>query len=208
MTAFQIPANEAFDDFDSLVEAINDWMDRSDLSGAAPQMIALAEDEIRLGVEPYLLETSQSLITDTSGFTPLPNDAKRIVRVLYDGHSVPQRAPNAVDRMTEDTARPWAYSLERGGIRVWPSAAHTVEVLYRPLIERLTNANPTNPLLDEFPSLYFYGAMTFASGYVADDRRAEGVFRPMFEAMLNKVAMYYKKQRQGGPMVARVPFVP
>lgn len=208
MTAFQIDANLAFDNYDELIAAIDDWMDRADLSGAAPQMIALAEDEIRIAVEPFFLETSTSLTSGTDGYAALPADLKQIKRVLYDNCSIPMRGINAVDRMTEDVTQPWAYTVERGGIRVWPAAAHTVSVLYQPKLARLTNANPTNNLLDEFPSLYFYGAMTFAAGYVADDQRAESVFRPMFETMLDKVADYYKMQRQGGPMVARVAFVP
>lgn len=207
MVAFALNANDAFDNFDELVAAINDWMDREDLTGAAPQMIALAEDEIRIAIEPFFLEVSTSLVSDDTGKANLPSDTKRISRVLYDGEPVPGRGVTAVGRMTEDTTQPWAYTMEQGAIRLWPAAAHTVQVLYQPKLRRLTSANPTNELLDEFPSLYFYGAMVFANGYVADDERA-GRFRGLFDNMKEQVASYYKMQRQGGSMAARVSFVP
>ena len=207
MTAFQIDANLAFDDYDALIAAINDWMDREDLTGVAPQMIALCEDEIRISIEPLFLGTSTGLTSDETGVAALPADAKQVKRVLYDNCTVPQRGPTAIDRMTTDTTRPHAYTIEQGAIRLWPAAAHTVQVLYQPLLQRLTNANPTNNLLDIFPSLYFYGSMVFASGYVADDARAVQ-HRALFDMMLGKVADYYRKQHQSGQPVARVAFVP
>lgn len=207
MTAFQIDGNLAFDNYDELIETINDWLDREDLTGVAPQMIALAEDEIKMAVEPYFLETLTSLVSDVGGFAALPTNTKRVKRVMYEGCSVPQRGINSVDRMTEDKTRPWAYTMEQGGIRVWPAAEHTISVLYQPRLERLTNGNPTNNLLDEFPSLYFYGSLVFAHGYVADDERAAR-FRRLFDMQLVKVRDYYLKQRHSGPMVARAPFVP
>ena len=207
MVAFALNANLAFENYSELISAINDWMDRNDLTGVAPQMIALAEDEIRIAIEPLFLEATTSLVTDSTGIAALPSDLKQIKRVFYDNCSVPQRGINAVNRMTDDTTQPWAYSIERGSIRVWPAAAHTIDVLYQPLLPRLTNANSTNNLLDLFPSLYFYGAMVFSHGYVVDDERAAR-FRQLFDMMLEKVADYYRKQRQGGPMVPRVAFVP
>lgn len=208
MTAFQVDANLAFDDYPALIAAIDDWMDRNDLSGVAPQMIALAEDEIRIELEPLFQETSTTLVSASTGIAILPNDMKSPKRVLYDGCTVPQRGLTAIDRMPEGSSRPWAYTVEQNAIRLWPAGEYTVQVLYQPLLERLTDANPTNRVLDVFPSLYFYGAMTFAAGYVADDERAESVFRPMFQTMLAKVGDYYRKQRHSGPMVPRVAFLP
>lgn len=208
MTAFQIDANLAFDSYSELITTINDWLDRNDLTGAAPQMIALAEDEIRLTVEPLFLETSTSLVTaETTGLATLPSDVKRVQRVLYNNCTVPQRGLNAIDRMSTDTSQPHAFTIEQGAIRVWPAGVHTVQVLYQPHMQRLSNAAPTNNLLDLFPSLYFYGSLVFANEYVADTDRA-GIFRRMFDMQLAKVADYYRKQRQSGQMVARVSFVP
>ena len=207
MTAFSITANLAFDSKQELIDAINDWMDREDLSGAAPQMIALCEDEIRIAIEELLLETSATLQSDNNGLASLPADAKTVKRVIHNGCTIPQRGINAIDRMPEDKTQPLAYTLEQSSIRLWPLGEYTVDILYQPLLSRLTEANPSNSLLDLFPSLYFYGSLTFASGYVADDMRA-AQFRSLFDLMLEKVRSYFINQRNAGQLAARVDFVP
>lgn len=208
MPVFAVNANAAFDDYDELVDAINDWMDRDDLSGVAPQMIALAEDEMRLRLEPLFHELTVSVTTDETGAATLPTDLKRVERVLYDNKPLYQRGKTAVNNMTEDVSCPHGYTLEGGQIRLWPAAEHTVTILYTQLLTRLTRESPTNALLDLFPSVYFYGAMTFAEGYVAEDEGRKAEFRALFDNILNQAADYYRKQRYGGPLVARVPFVP
>lgn len=208
MTAFLINANLAFDNYSELITSIGDWLDRDDLAGKVPEFIALAEDKIRTRVEPYFLETTTTLTTDaTTGVAALPSDFKQIKRVLYDGEAVYQRGTTAISDVTDDTTRPYAFTLEQGALRVWPAAAHSIQVLYQPLLPRLTNGNPTNNLLDLFPSLYFFGAMVFALGYLEDDERA-AAFNIAFESALVEAADYYKAQRQSGPMVPRVPYTP
>ena len=207
MTAFIINANLAFDNYGELIAAINDWLDRDDLTAVCPQFIALAEDKIRRRIEPYFLEVSTTLTTDEMGFSALPVDFKQAKRVISDKEPIYQRSPNAVGNMTEDTTCVAGFTLEKGGLRVWPAAVQTLELLYQPLLPRLTNGNPTNSLLDLYPSLYFYGAMSFALTYLEDDERA-GQYLTLFEQALGEVASYYREQRQAGPMVARASFVP
>ena len=52
MTAFIINSNLAFDNYSELIAAINNWLDRDDLTAVCPQFIALAEDKIRKRIEP------------------------------------------------------------------------------------------------------------------------------------------------------------
>ncbi|MGL5734742.1 MAG: phage adaptor protein, partial [Beijerinckiaceae bacterium] len=73
MPAFDVPANRAFDDYNGLVDAINDWLDRSDLEGVAQQMIALAESNMRRELQPFFLETSAS-VTTVDGIGAFPTD--------------------------------------------------------------------------------------------------------------------------------------
>lgn len=206
MTAFAIQANLAFDNYDELIAAVNSWLDRSDLTDVAPQFIALAEDEMRIKLEPVFAETSTSLATDSTGFATLPSDCKRVSRIIIDNRVVPAWGAQSPDyEHLGSTAR--GFTLERGGVRVWPGGEYTATVLYQPLLERLSNANPTNNLLDLFPSLYFYGAMVFAHGYVEDDQRAAS-FRGLFDNMMEEVRQYYLRQRHSGPLTPRVACIP
>lgn len=206
MTAFAIQANEAFDNFEELVAAINDWLDREDLEAACPQFIAMAEDEMRIALDPVFLEASTSLTTDATGYSALPADAQRVSRVIIDNRIVPAWSTFAPDYEHQGSVAR-GFTLERGGLRIWPGGAYTATVLYQPLLPRLTNENPTNQLLDLFPSLYFYGAMVFAHAYLEDDERAAS-FRALFDNMLEKVRQYYVSQRTSGPLTPRVNCVP
>ena len=205
MTSFIVSTNEAFDNLADLTTVINDWMDREDLTGSIPSMVALAEDEIRLELEPLLTEASTSVTSGETGIAALPLDLKRLKRVLYEGEPLKQLGVHALDNIQEDT-EPMGYTLETASIRLWPNGAYTVDLLYDPFLPRLSTNNQRTDLLERFPSLYFYGAMTFATGYVVDDQRAAN-FRALFDNMLEKVSRHYRRQKHAGPLVPRV-YVP
>lgn len=204
MPSFAINANEAFDNFDELIEALNDWMDRDDLDGVASQLVALAEDEIRLELEPLFAEASASAMSDASGIAALPANMSALKRVLFDGVPVKQLSIHGLDNLPTSSTCPVGYTLERNSIRFWPNAAYTATLLYSPLLPRLSNANQTNELLDTWPSLYFYGAMTFAAGYVVDDNSRAANFRALFDNMLARVKKHYRDQRYSGPLTPNV----
>lgn len=205
MTAFAVPANLAFDTYDALIAAINDWLDRNDLDGVAPQMIALAEDEISIEIEPLLDETDAT-ITVASGAGGLPSDFGTGRGVFYDGRALPQ-VSLMKGRSYADGTEPYAFTLERAGIRLWPACDANVQLVYRPALARLGVNNSTNEILSRFPSLYFYGAMVFAHGYIVDDERANR-FRALFDMMLEKVRQYYLRQRHTGPLVPNMNAIP
>lgn len=205
MTAFNVPANPAFDSYPELVAAINDWLDRSDLDGVANQLIALAEDEMIAAFTPLWQEKREDVMT-VDGLAALPTDYGVLSRVVYDGQALPQYSASASLDIPEGP-RPAGYSLEANGIRVWPAGNFTLTLLYSPTLPRLTETKPSNLLLDKFPSLYFYGAMVFAHGYIADDQRA-ATFRGLFDNMMAQAKRYFMRQRHAGPLVARTGFVP
>lgn len=205
MTAFAVPANTAFTNYSELVSTINDWMDREDLDGVAPQLIALAEDEMIARLSPLFQEKSVDVMA-VNGLAPLPTDYGILNRVIHDECTLPQySAAAAVDVPKGSSAV--GYTLEADKLRLWPSGDHLVTLLYNPRLPRLSAGNPNNTLMDQFPSLYFYGAMVFANGYVVNDGRA-ATFRSLFDNMMQTAIRYYQRQRFAGPLVPRVSFVP
>lgn len=205
MTAFTVPENLAFDDYTDLVDAISDWMDRTDLTGSAQQMIALAEARMRRRFTPLLLETSTS-VTTTNGAVAVPSDFSIISRVMYDGRTLPDYSVSTGPVIPE-SSEPWAYSLEAGTIRLWPSCDVTLTILYQPKIPQLSETNPTNFILSNFPDAYFFGAMMFAEGYVANDPRAS-LFKTLWDEAIGEVEVYLTRQRFGGALSPRIAFVP
>ena len=206
MPAFDVPSNLAFDNYSELVTVIADWMDRSDLSGVAQSMIALAEARMRRELTALLDEVSISLASDADGLVILPSDFGTVSRVIYNSYALPQLARGAAPLTGTGTVA-HAYTIERGKLRLWPAGVYTVTVLYTPLIPFLSTANPTNDLLAAHPDLYFFGSMMFAEGYVVNDSRA-ATFKALWDEALAETRLWLMKRKYAAPLVPRVAFVP
>lgn len=207
MPALYVPANLAFDSYSELVAAINDWLDRSDLTGVAPQMIALCEARLRRLLVPYFSEASYSITTDASGVGGLPSDFGTANRVIYGTVTLPNVSAAGGLQVPTPGTTPYAYSIEAGSLKLWPATSKTVTLLYQPLLPTLTAATPSTTLLSLHPDLYFFGSLMFANGYVANDSRA-GTFKALWDEAIAECRAYLTRQHYGGQMRPRVRFVP
>lgn len=205
MPAFAVPENTAFNDYPSLVAALNEWLDRDDLTGSAPTMIALAESRMRRLLDPYWNETTAD-IAAPEGTGVLPTDFGTPNRVIYSNRTLPQLG-NAAGVSIPDNSEPYAYTLEANILRLWPSCSVTVTLLYQPTIAGISESSPYNALISKHPDLYFYGAMLFAEGYLANDERAAR-FKALWDEAIGEVKAYLTRQKFSGPLAPRVSFVP
>lgn len=195
----------AFGTYSELIATINDWLDRSDLSGSAESMIALTDAKMRRIFTPLFNEVSAT-VSVVSGLGVLPADYGLAVRVIYDGVALPQ-VGDYIGTMAAAASEPVAYSFEQGKLRLWPSCTVTVSLLYQPALPALTSAAPTNSLLTLHPDLYFFGSMLFANGYLANDSRAAN-FKVLWEEALAEAKVYFTRQKFSGPLVPVVADVP
>lgn len=205
MPAFDNPANYAFDSYDSLVAAINDWLDREDLTGVAQQMIALAEKRMEREIAPLFSESTGSIVC-TDGIGALPADCSQLVRVVYGTRTIPQISVGAAFDIPAGSV-PVAYTVEATGIRLWPAVSATVTVLYQPKIIPLSDGTPSNALLDAHPDIYLYGSLMFAEGYLANDQRA-AMFKGLWDEAIAEAKRYFVRQKFVGPLVPRMAFTP
>lgn len=206
MPAFDVPANLAFDTYSELVAAINDWLDRSDLDGVAGQMIALCEARLRRELVPYFSQISAD-VDAVDGLAAFPTDFGTLVRVVYDRRDLPQVSVGAALDIPTSYAEPYAYTIEAAGLRLWPATDSTVTLLYQPTLPQLSEALPGTDLLSLHPDLYFYGALMFAQGYLANDNRAM-LFKQLWDEALDSAKRYFLRQSFAGPLVPRLGFVP
>lgn len=196
MTAIAVAENLAFDTYDALIDAINDWLDRSDLTGVAPQLIALCEARLRRELQPLMSETSATVAV-TSGIGVFPADCDIIRLVEFDGGGLDQVNPvhgRQFPASEFDETSPRAYSLEANRVNVWPQTDCTLTVFYRPKLAALTSANSSNDLLAQHPDVYFYGALLFANGYVANDVRA-ALFKSLWDEAIAECKRFLGRQK-------------
>lgn len=205
MTAFNVPANVAFDSYTELVEAINDWLDRSDLDGVAGQMIALAEAKLRRELASVLDEKTAT-ISIADGVGSLPTDFGKPIRVVHDEQVLPSLSRTEAPSILAGPF-PLGYTIEGQSLRVWPANDVSVSLFYHPTIPQLTSTTPTNDLLSRHPDVYFFGALMFAEGYLANDNRS-ALFKGLFDEAIADVKRYYRGQRYGGPLVPRLRYAP
>lgn len=167
--------------YSDLQTEIAAWLRRSDLSAEIPGFIALAEAQMnrRLRVRPMLARLAQ---TWSAEYQDLPADflAEREVTVL-DGGGAPRPidylAPDQIDISirTNAPARPRFYGLYGAQIRLSPppDKAYSGQLIYLQAIPALSNANPTNWMLQRHPDAYLYGALAQSAPYLRADERLQ-----------------------------------
>ena len=204
MTAFSVPENLAFDNYSDLTAAIAEWMDRSDLTGSVQTMIALAESRMRRKLEPVFGEATATVST-TDGTGAQPTGCAVINRIVYDNRTLPHYSSFSAGDLSDPSIypEPIAYTVEADMIRLWPPVDGTLTVFYRQTLPQLSESSPTNTMLSSHPDLYFFGAMMFAEGYVANDNRA-AMFKALFDEGLDEAALYFDRQRYSGPLAPRI----
>jgi hypothetical protein len=191
--AFNVPVNLAFDSYSQLIGAISDWLDRNDLAGSAPAMIALCESRMRRELAALTFERSAP-VEIVAGVGTLPVDCDALRAVFFNDTRLDECAPN-IARQYAPGDNPSGYSLEAGKIRVWPVWTGTITVLYYGKLLQLSEGTPTNDILSEHPDIYFYGAMMFAEGYLANDSRA-AMFKALWDEALESLKQFYSRQRR------------
>ena len=193
MTAFAVPENLALESYDELIRTINEWMDRNDLDGSAPAMIALCEATLRRELASIAFEATAGLNVQ-NGKVGLPTDYDFMRSVLYEGTPLDEVSPE-IGRQFQEGTTPRAYSVEANQICVWPSYTGALTALYQTKLTPLTQANQSNTILLQHPDVYFFGALMFAEGFVANDSRA-ALFKALWDEAILGVKRYLKRQRR------------
>lgn len=160
--------------YSELQTAVARWIKRSDLTTNIPDFIRLAEIRLKSVVDLRVLETTADLVTTPSDATiALPTDFKspialwiadinpqeRLDQVLYS--SMPFNVtPN----------RPQYWCIDDHTIRFQCPAnnAYPIKFRYAQLFE-LSDTNPTNYVLTDYPDVYLFGALAEAADYTQDD---------------------------------------
>jgi hypothetical protein len=180
--------------YSDLKAAVPNWLRRADLAAMAPDFIMLAEREMDRTLRTALQLGQQALTIDAE-FIAAPAGL-RMVRSLRltsgSGRVLREATPEqmAGKKATTQslTGPPRWFAVIGAQIEVWPvpDKAYAAMAELQASITPLSDANPTNWILQDHPDAYLFGALAAGAAYVKNDERA-AAFQAQFERVLGDI---------------------
>jgi hypothetical protein len=178
----------ALSTYAQLKSAVADWLERSDLADRTADFVTLAESRLNRLLRFRTLESDQALSGAIgSRLIPLPAGFREPVALWFEGTSG-REAMRYVD------VAGLAAGLSRGRPRLWTIDGGSV-AFERPCDDTyafslrmlgrlaLSDAQPSNAILADYPDLYLFGALVEAAPYLRDADLLS-LFAARFEAAL------------------------
>jgi hypothetical protein len=171
----------AYTTYSDLQTSVANYLGRSDLTAVIPDFILFAE--IRLARElrtRQMLEIATVATTGGDATIALPTDFLEIRDVFVQGNPrmpVTYLSPSAFTRnaRADESGLPVFYTILESEILLAPKpdTVYTIEVLYygKPVV--LSNANPSNVFLVNYPDALLYGSLLEAEPYLINDARSQ-----------------------------------
>jgi hypothetical protein len=158
--------------------AVASWLRRDDIAAEIPSFIALAEAQMnrRLRVRAMAARVSQTWAAE---YADLPADflVERELKLIANGavQRLTYLTAEQMDGRTALTGRPRFYALYGKQLRLSPApdTSYAGELVYLQAIPALSDAAPSNWLLQSHPDAYLYGALTQSAPYLRADERLQ-----------------------------------
>lgn len=170
-------------DFDNFKQRLRDWSDRgTTLDTVLGDFIAMATDTLSYGddaaAEPLRVREMLEVVnlTPTTGVCSLPDDYlqyRRVVELSSQRRELEFIIPSAADQSYP--IRPAGLSCEftivGSDLLMFPVSSNDIELTYYQAIPALSDAVPSNWLLQKNPTLYLNTALMHLYGFVSDQAR-------------------------------------
>ena len=187
----------AINSYFTLQTAVENWLDRDDLSGRITEFISLAEARIarRLRVSGVEERSITTLVAGQEYYT-LPSDfiSARSIKINSNPIRVLQyRTPAQLSEIypNSSSGSPVHYTIigEEIQLKPAPSSTNTLEVAYFMKLPPLTDSNTTNWLTANAPDLLLYGSLMEAEAYLINDPRI-----PIWKSGFDEAMIEWNKQ--------------
>jgi hypothetical protein len=188
-----------------LKSAIADFLNRQDLTSVIPTFIQLAEASINRTVRHRRM-LSRATATLTTQFTDLPDDFLEAKNIQINSEPITPLSFVTMEHadllragIYQSAGKPKYYTLVGDTIEVVPNpdAEYTIELSYYARVPVLSEAAPTNWLLDNSPDAYLYGALIHSAPYLKDDPRIP-VWVGLFEKVMSDFVLETQKTEFSG----------
>lgn len=163
-----------------LQSSIADWIARSDLTPTIPDFIVLAEARLKRGLSGTAFERETTLTANPLAANPrrltLPTDFVEPVKLeIVESSGITLLTPQTPVSMgySADVGRPAAWCINGDYIDLDRpvDAAYSLNFRYRWKLA-LSDASPTNWLLEEYPDLYLSASLAEAYRYTKNPEGA------------------------------------
>jgi hypothetical protein len=189
--------------YSELKTAVGDWLNRSDLTSAIPNFIALAEAQMNRQIRHRKMVVRADATLDTPYFA-VPSDWQENIRFQLNTNPITPLVYVTPEQMTEDSqvyitsGQPMFFTMVGQQFQVLPApdGSYTGELLYYGKIPSLSDAAPTNWLLTESPDIYLYAALTQSAPYLKEDERT-AIWAGYYQTLVNDMKIADERARIG-----------
>jgi len=192
--------------YSDLKTSVANYLNRDDLTTVIPDFITLTENRLNrnLRVRTNLVRAETTTSANTS-FYNLPNDLIELRNITYDttssSYALDYLSPESLSREygVYTSGMPRAYTNLGKDIKLGPTpdAAYTININYFKKLETLSDANPTNLILSEFPELYLFSACLEGSIFLNDTEQMQR-FMALYQQTLDDVKAAEDAARYSG----------
>ena len=174
----------AIANYSDLTASIAAWMHRSDLTAVIPDFIRLAEARMQLDLDIRQLDKTSTLTTIPSTNTlALPADFNKAYSLSMISGGVTVVLDNMpiellVQRWGSYTSSmPHSYAISGSNLLLGPTpnGAYDVTLEYLGTIPGLTELNPTNEILTNYPDVYLHCCLIYGAQYIRDAEMVSGM---------------------------------
>lgn len=208
--ALSIGAQPPFLNYIELLEGVADWLDREDFTERQlARFVALAEAEFNRVLRVPEMETSVMLAVEGE-IVNLPPDFLQMRHIYQEGSpDSPLRGMSPDGLLQAYGGRsgvPSAYAIEGRALKLAPVGATILQIDYFRRIPALSDATPSNWLLDAHSDVYLFGTLTQAEAFTDNPARV-GQWRGALENALGQVRTAGNRSRWGAEPLVPPPFI-
>jgi hypothetical protein len=204
----------ALDNYANLKEAIETWSHRYDISLHADDCVTLAEQWMYKGLTPLM--TPENMTTDTTVVTTqdsaLPSGLIQFtdIRISVDGEYHRMKFKPISDLPLCSTDGTPIYYTVSGTLSFdrTPDKSYTLRRVYYSAPTALSDDNPVNSMLTNYPHIYLAGAVASALTYAKEDDLAAQWEAKFTTAVMHANARAQNTQLGANPEVSHWGCIP
>lgn len=199
-------------DYATLVQAVQDYLARSDLAGFVPNFIQNCESKIYMDLNLNCMETALSGTIDANGHLAVPADFNSLRFAYIASTPITWLTPEPIEALyrgyptRSSSGLPKFIAIEGSNFIFgpFPDSGYTVQGIYYAMLPALSSTNTTNWFITNAPDLLLYGALLEAEPFLGVDERIQ-TWGTLFNGAFERVERNENRSRHsGGSLAARV----